>query len=284
MVLPPETAVNARSRGFTLIELLVVMVIGLVLITILLPVIAGGRTMARMAREQSSGRSLMIGVFNYAEDHEGEIIHGFCTDPNHPGDLSALPIKPETPGERPRYPLRLIQYIGDYDKRIIVADSKNWYESLSETSPYFISLYPSFGMNTFFVGGDESGNDASGVKPIERHFNTYGKFCLTRIGEAAMPSRQIVFVSARGSGGDGVHYAGYFKVIAPNTIGTKWSSQPFSESANAADHGHVDFRYKKKAVVAHLDGHVEMLDEAQLRDMRRWSNQAAMANDPNFSL
>lgn len=284
MVPSTETAVTRRSRaGFTLIELLVVVAIGIALIAILLPVIASGRNMARMAREQSGGRSLMMGMFNYANDHDGEIIHGYC---KHPVDLSALPIKPETSEEGSRYPLRLIQYIGDYDKRIIVADSKNWYQSISEASPYVISLYPSFGMNIFFVGGDESGNDSGGIKPIEKHFDMYGKFCLTRIGEAQAPSRQIVFVSARGSDRQDPrsHYAGFFRVIAPKTVGDKWTSQPFSDSANAADYGYVDFRYNNKAVVAHLDGHVEMLDETQLRDMRRWCDLAARANDPNFSL
>ena len=39
-----------------------------------------------------------------------------------------------------------------------------------------------------------------------------------------------------------------------------------------------------QAVAVMLDGHVEMLDETQLRDMRRWSNQAAELDNPNFML
>lgn len=269
----------ARRQAFTLIELLVVMAIGITLVAILMPVVSSSRNMARMAREQSSGRSLMLGVFNYANDHEGEIIHGYC---RHPMDVSELPIKPSNPEEWARYPLRLLKYIGDYDKRVIVADSKGWYTSLEDTTPYFISLFPSFGINAIFVGGDESGSDAGGLRPVVKDFDRYGKFCLTRMGEAQSPSRQIVFVSARASDG-GQSVSGYFKVVAPRSISSAWAGGPFTEDSPAANFGFVDFRYNSKAVVAHLDGHVEMLNEEQLRDMRRWSDLAARADDPNHS-
>jgi hypothetical protein len=45
----------------------------------------------------------------------------------------------------------------------------------------------------------------------------------------------------------------------------------------------VDFRYNGKAVVACLDGHVELLTREEMRDMRRWSNLHAQSDDPNFA-
>lgn len=253
------------------------MAIGIALVSILLPAVSSSRNMARMAREQSSGRALMLGVFNYANDHEGEIIHGYCRDTM---DVNELPIVPDNKEEWARYPLRLIKYIGDYDRRVIVADTKGWRSSLADATTYFISLYPSFGMNAVFVGGDESGNDTGGIKPVAKNFDRYGSFCLTRMGQAQSPSRQIVFVSAHADEG-GEEIKGYFKVLAPKMLASAWKSGPPAEDSRAADYGYVDFRYNNKAVVAHLDGHVEMLDEEQLRDMRRWSDLAARADDPN---
>lgn len=285
MAFSPETAADARSRGFTLIELLVVVAIGIVLVAMLLPVAARSRDMARMAREQASGRALMLGVLNYAEEHDGEMFHGYC---RHPQDVSAFPIKPFMPEEAHRYPLRLLQYIGSYDKRVLVADLKGWYRSMDELSDseksYFVSLFPTFGMNAVFVGGDESGNDMGGIKPIPAHFDRYGKFCITQMGEAQTPSRQVVFVSSRFEE-SGQKVNGYFKVLAPKLPGRSWSpATDASESTAATDFGYVDLRYNNKAVVVHLDGHVEMLALDALRDMRRWSNQAAIANDPNFNV
>ncbi len=279
VVFPVGAALNVRRHGFTLIELLVVIAIIILLAVLHIPALAKVRNMARASREQAMGRSLMLGVLNYATDHEGEIIHGYC---NHPIDYSTLPVKPSNSAEAARYPLRLLPYIGGYDKRIFVGDSKGWYKPLSDASSYDISLFPSLGMNIFYVGGDEAGNDSGGVKPIPAHFDRFGKFCITRTGEANTPSRQIVFVSSRTTLGGTI--AGNFKVVAPKTVGTKWAGTPWTEESDAAQYGFVDFRYNKRAVVAHLDGHVEMLNEAQLRDMRRWSDLASRANDPDLGL
>ena len=267
-----------RRNGFSLIELIVVIGIVGLLASLLLSAVQGARMAARLANEKASGRSLMMGVFNYANENGGALIRGYTRNVN----AAHLPI-PASGEEAYRYPLRLMPYIGDYQKRVLVADHEGWHVPLAEASEYLISLYPSFGMNTYFVGGDESGNESGGVLPTAAHFNRFGKFCLTHISESVNPSRQIVFASARGEG-SGQVYSGYFKVLPPKLFNYAWRPSSFSSSSPSRDHGHVDFRYKNKAVVAHLDGHVETLDETQLRDMRRWSNLAALANDPNHSL
>ena len=43
----------------------------------------------------------------------------------------------------------------------------------------------------------------------------------------------------------------------------------------------IDYRFNGKAVSACLDGHVELLGPEEMQDMRRWSNLAALADDPN---
>lgn len=47
--------------------------------------------------------------------------------------------------------------------------------------------------------------------------------------------------------------------------------------------GHVSLEFGERAITAQLDGSVRLLDESELRDMRRWSNQAARQNDPDFN-
>ena len=50
----------------------------------------------------------------------------------------------------------------------------------------------------------------------------------------------------------------------------------------AESFGHVDCRYNEFAVVAMLDGHVELLDFKQMNDMRLWSNLSAQANESGW--
>lgn len=44
----------------------------------------------------------------------------------------------------------------------------------------------------------------------------------------------------------------------------------------------MDFRWNGKAVVAMLGSNVETLNDEEPRYMRRWSNQAARRNAPDF--
>lgn len=267
-----------RRTGFTLIELLVVTAVIVSLMALAAPVVSRALESARLARERASGRTLMIGFLNYAMDHNGELLRGYTRNVNP----SQLPVRAS--GEAAyRYPLRLIPYIGDYDKRILVADGRGWHVPLGQANEYLISLFPSFGMNTYFVGGDESGNESGGVLPTPAHFARFGKFCVTQLGEAHKPSSLIVFASARGEG-DGKLYSGYFKALPPILFNFRWSDRSFDAARPPRDHGHVDFRYRRMAVFAHLDGHVAILNEKEARDMRRWSNLAALADDPHHQI
>jgi len=99
---------------------------------------------------------------------------------------------------------------------------------------------------------------------------------------AISPEKLIVFASARSEqSGRG---AGYFEVRPPNLLAPVWSSDAFSPELPPSAHGFVDFRWRGKAAVANLGGNVELLDESQLRDMRRWSIQAAAENAPDFHI
>lgn len=85
---------------------------------------------------------------------------------------------------------------------------------------------------------------------------------------------------------------GWWEVLPPasNTYGPgnstggngaaiNWSASNFWDPKSApSTYGYIDFRHNKKAVSAMTDGHVEMLGISQLRDMRRWSNEAWKAD------
>ena len=284
MVAAPEPTVNWRRQArsaFTLIELLVVIAIIAILAALLFPAVAGGLQAAARTREAAAGRTLMQGMFNYAHENRGELLKGYDTHPQ-PGLAATAVGYPANA----RYPWRLMPHIGSDDSRVMWANPAGGIERIVEASsePYAVSVSPSFGMNIFYVGGDDSGNSGQGIKPTARNVARFGNFCVTRLSHAHQPSRLIVFATARMTGSQDQTVPGYFMIQAPKVVGDLWSAESFNEAANPADHGHVDFRHGGKALIAHLDGHIELLDEDALRDMRRWSNLAAIADDPDHRL
>ncbi|MGD9789102.1 MAG: type II secretion system protein [Phycisphaerales bacterium] len=134
-----------------------------------------------------------------------------------------------------------------------------------------------------------------------------GQFYVQRGADVRYPSTMLQFASARGgdiqSGGafwgygqtipnSGVIRPGYYTVSAPvaspyarggfnaaYTLANAWNpSNKFNPAAVAGTWGMMDMRYEGKAVTAMVDGHVEMQNLEQLRDMRKWSNVATSAN------
>lgn len=277
----PSAYHRQPRAAFTLVELLVVIAIIGILAALLSPALSSARLSAKAAREQSCARSLMMGIVNFAIDHDDRVLPGYVNGPVELPTGKSLSYPASA-----RYPWRLMPYIGSTDKQVMWANPDGRVEPMADASSddYAVSVSPTLGMNIFYVGGDDSGNSGEGIRPIDSHFNRFGPFCLTRMSHAASPSRQLVFVSARMPGEKNEPIPGYFKVHAPRVVNDLWSNHPFREDADPAQHGYVDLRYRGKAVTAALDGHVEMLDETALRDMRRWSDLAARANDPDHGL
>jgi hypothetical protein len=77
----------------------------------------------------------------------------------------------------------------------------------------------------------------------------------------------IVFASAFNSMG-GERTVGNYRVFPP--------------AMRSGDGSRIDYRYGGKAVAASLDGHVELLGPEDMKDMRRWSNLAAQADNPSL--
>jgi len=142
---------------------------------------------------------------------------------------------------------------------------------------YRASLYPSLGYNSVFLGGDELKFNPSLAAA------TFGSdWLVTRTAQIDQPSSMIAFASAR-SRPNGRHESGYYVVWPPNLKTRQWADQ-YTESLPPEKFGYVHPRWNGRAVTAMTDGHVESLNQREIQDMRRWSNEAARRNDSNWTV
>ncbi len=275
-----STERGSRSRtsdsGFTLIELLVVIAIIAVLISILLPSLGAARGVAKATRELAAAQQTMIAFQLYAQDNGGRYLPGMPDRREVSGRAAPIdglgdPIN--DPLTAQRYPWRLAPYL-DYNFRGLYSDDKAL-SALRERYAdyvYTVSLFPSLGMNVAYVGGSVN---HLGDKTSQR---ILGKVFLERDDQANRPTQVIAFASARFRGpltlAELPEPEGFFRVEAP-TFGAGWqeSYDPEAE-APGVNSGFVSLRHGNKAVTAMLDGHAEILGWDELRDMRRWADQA----------
>ncbi|QOV90164.1 type II secretion system protein [Humisphaera borealis] len=257
-----------RPTAFTLIELLVVVGIMGVLTSILLPAVGRARSQARLVREVAAARTLGQAYLAYAAANEGRLMPGHVTTAPQLKDDQGKPLTPLEAGKR--WPWRLAVYTGGgVDGILLVNDQSDALMNNRADSGwgYSVSLNPSFGLNYFHLGGDQTApaNNAPG--------------CVTRLSQVIRPSQMVAFASSRFVG-----TKGFFRVVAPTHpsgySATGWTPNAFDEAEEPAAWGYVDFRWSGRAVCAMLDGHAEALRLDELRDMTRWSNEAARTNNP----
>jgi prepilin-type N-terminal cleavage/methylation domain-containing protein/prepilin-type processing-associated H-X9-DG protein len=268
---------TTNRSGFTLIELLVCVVIIAVLTAIAFPLLGSMRKKASLTREVGSARKLISGYLAYAADHDGELMPGFGNFPakDDRGDEVLSPINY-------RYPWRLAPYL-QYEMRAFWGNEADDRIAKAAKGPregyiYAVSVEPALGINAFYVGGDYQSLPPDNIKVITK----FGQFCVTRLGHASNASQLVVFASAAGMF-NGQKMSGYFKVQAPNGVSRNWKAA-YKPGGDPALQGNVDFRYDERAVVAMLDGHVQLMTYDELNDMRYWSNMAANAENRNWTL
>ncbi|MGE9289879.1 MAG: hypothetical protein ACQKBT_02740, partial [Puniceicoccales bacterium] len=225
-------------------------------------------------RQIVAGKNLMSGYQLYSLENKGRLIPGL----NRSLSSVDLPHRTVSFAEAPhRYPWRLLPYLGDsLDDTIFVNGNREQiienFGSSGGMYDYGVSIWPSFGMNFFFVGGtiDQSGN-----LMIEQRDEV-----ITRQSES--DQRIIVFATAGSTPNEDMNFdgdiLGYHEVQAPY----QWTADEWSSDSKAQDHGYVSARFDDKAVCAFLDGSVEALEIEELRDMRLWSRNAALANNPDY--
>jgi prepilin-type N-terminal cleavage/methylation domain-containing protein len=78
-----ECAMSKRKNAFTLIELLVVISIIALLVSILLPALAGARDQARQLMCGTQLRSMYLGTSLYADDNKGSIPNAMVGNPEY---------------------------------------------------------------------------------------------------------------------------------------------------------------------------------------------------------
>ncbi|MEO1278804.1 MAG: type II secretion system protein [Planctomycetota bacterium] len=271
-----RTKPHPTRAGFTLIELLVVIAIIAVLISILLPSLGAARGVAKATRELAAAQQTMVAFQLYAQDNDGRYLSGMpdvrdVIGRGAPVDGQGNPIA--DPLIAQRYPWRLAPYL-DYDFRGLYSDEKTLTALRERYLDYIytVSLFPSLGMNVAYVGGSVNHLGDSTSQRV------FGKVFLERDDQANRPSEVIAFASARFRGPLTVaelpEPEGFFRVEAP-TFGVGWqeSYDPDAE-APGVNSGFLSLRHGNKAVTVMLDGHAEIRGWDDLRDMRRWADQA----------
>lgn len=193
----------------------------------------------------------------------------------------------------------------------------NLYDGAVTSWAAAFAYHPSLGLNTTMLGGSahrgafpKGRSDKSWTTPSPKSHYT------TRTSQVQRTDQIILMASSRGvdiattGGWGGTSWGtqpsawtsgskvvpGFWEIIpprggyptpvtdhaTPQAPNSGWLSQSnrFDKVSNPMNWGYIDCRHKGKAVAVMTDGHTQVLDLAQLRDMRRWSNNATGPNYP----
>ena len=261
-----------RSSAFTLVELLVVIAVLGLMAGLATPVLGRARLAGQQATETAAAKSLITAYLAAAQDQGGVLLKGY--DENGQAcNSQGIPFRIGT-SESFRWPWRLAPYLNyQLEGAMLVNERANALDPNDPNQSYLVSASPSLGMNSYFVGGHENNQPAYS-------YVTNG-ICVTRLAQAAKPSQLIVFSSARGVDPmHGKNVDGYYYVTSPQSS-PRWPSV-YNANGTARAYGQVRLAYSEKAVTAQLDGSVSLLNFSELRDMRRWANEAAKQDNPNW--
>ena len=269
------------KRAFTLIELLVVIAVVALLIGLVLPALAGSRRSAQAAQASTAARTLMQAYSMYSTEYRGQVIPGYLPSLMNGRQLKILDEwgNEFTGPLAERWVYRLAPYF-DYgwagathvNRRTELLHQQQ--ELLNEGGPnlwaYYVSVFPSFGINYRYVGGNYTNEEE-----IRKNYH------LTRIDQASRPQRLIAFASARfwdAQPGQplGPIVEGFHRVEPP-PLGAV-----YHEADGPPSFGCVHPRYDGKALCSFMDGHVGSLTPTELVDRTYWSDPAARRGNPNW--
>jgi type II secretory pathway pseudopilin PulG len=270
----------SNPRAFTVVELLAVVGVILLLGALSASAITVVQRTARQTTELAALRCTLQGWVGYALDNNGTLLPGFLPGlPANQGNGQPIPAQTYGGGANiaARWPWRLAPYLSG-DMRVLFAGPQaDMWSKLENGDPeqqlYFASLYPSFGMNSTWIGGD---SERLGFLPPTLQNgqpNPLASFYLRRLAMARNPARVIVFASSRTSATiDGGIAEGYFRLESPLLMQPQWQERYDAEVPMSF--GNISARYRDEACVGTIDGAVAAQGVNALRDMRRWADQA----------
>lgn len=260
-----------QNSGFTLIELLVLIAIIAIIASLLVPALSNAKVKAKYINEVHSAKQVMLAYQMYADDNQGSVLPGYryglpAVDRN--GDPISHPINA-------RYPWRIAPYCGSKFELLYSSKNRSLLRSFNELDEasyvYLASVFPSLGVNSVFVGGDDLV-----LPPTDKAFEKFGNFCVLKASNVRNPSRLMTFSSARTTREDGrEEVEGFYKISPPSLTKRMWI-ETNERTALPNQLGHVHFRYNGRAVSALFDGHVEGYTFKKLNDMRMWSDRATI--------
>ncbi len=280
---------NLHHRAFTLVELLVVITIISLLVAILLPVLAAARGQAQQIRMATGLREMMHGYTLYHGEHRGWLLWGYT-----PTMVNGVPVIVNDPTTgfsfglpvADRYPWRLSNYVGNL-WQIIHQHGPRPQVPLPGDSPavaldraYRLSIHPSFGINSVYVGGHAGPIFKGFVGPNSDRPNL-GSHAVFRDVEVLRPSALIVFAETQARNAPFTDpQAGLHLVMPPRAGGQRWAVHGDRfELTSSMVTGLPQGRFTRAAPVAFFDGHVQAMTPGQLDDMRWWSNSAQSSID-----
>ena len=266
---------EAAQRGFTLVELLVVIAILAILAGLLLPALAKARYKAAQASETSSARQLMLAWQMYSSDNNDSVLPGYRYG-LEARDLQGRQIPHPI---NARYPWRIAPYLGKSFGVMYANENRRLLEQFQRMEDpmlgiYAASVFPSLGINSVFVGGDDVE-----LPPSSAALAKFGPFCVLKQSEVQRPSGLMVFTSARGPF-EGKIVSGFYNVKPPFLAARRWAVD-WNPADGPEAWGYVHPRFGNRAVSAFVDGHAESLNRDKLQDMQHWANPA---DNPEWTL
>lgn len=263
---------NNSECGFTLVELLCVMFVLALFVALGHGAYNRVMTASKKTAEVSAAKNLIQAYLLASQDNHGQLLKAYDLA-GVAKDASGNPFAARR-SENYRWPWRLAPYLNyQLYGSMFVNEAEAYIRSAGGMSAtYYISVMPSLGLNAGFVGGHDRDEPLKALSDRQ--------LCVQRIEQCTSPNKLIVFASAE-TDMMGEKYKGSYYVTSPS-YPDSWASN-FTATSDPATRGFVDPRFSGEAIVACLAGNVESLTYEELKDMRRWANDAAVQNNPNWA-
>ena len=256
-----------HHRAFTILELLIVISILAVLSGLIFIGVSRGFKAAGKAQDMSLARDLTTGFQATAADGNGRYLPGYDRRVDEVTLKNGRVVAGPTAN---RYPFRLAREMGATIHEVALVGEVR--KQIDSSNDYLVSLYPAFGINHYFVGGDVQADGRV----------SHSAECVTRTEQAS--ESIIVFATAASFRDNGDTINGYNTLTPPFLTTRMWAPDAWELGADPNDYGHLDARHGRKVVASFLDGSIRSLDVEEMRDMRLWSVKAAMNNDSDYKI